>query len=140
MTTFQTTRDIAASPVAVFAAFETPERLARWWGPHGFSNTFETCDFKPGGFWQFTMHGPDGSDYPNLSLFAEIEAPHRVVIQHLNDPRFRLTVELEPIATGTRVHWSQVFEDAGVAAAIAHIVEPSNEQNLVRLAAEVLVP
>lgn len=140
MTTFQTTRDIAATPAEVFAAIEVSERLARWWGPHGFSNTFETCHFTPGGLWQFTMHGPDGSDYPNLSLFAEIEPARKVVIQHLNDPRFRLTVELEPIATGTRVHWSQVFEDADVAAAVAHIVEPANEENLTRLAAEVLAP
>jgi uncharacterized protein YndB with AHSA1/START domain len=121
----------------VFAAFESPTRLARWWGPAGFRNTFKTCDFKPGGAWEFTMHGPDGSDYPNLSRFAEIEPERRVVIDHLNEPHFRLTVQLAATSTGTRVLWTQVFEDAAVAAAVRHIVEPSNEQNLDRLAAEV---
>ena len=137
MNTFQTSRDIAASPAAVFAAIADPQRLARWWGPDGFRNSFETCDFRPGGAWKFTMHGPDGANYPNESVFHAIEADHKVVIDHVCQPFFRLTVDLEPSASGTRVGWTQVFEDAAVAAAVAHIVEPSNEQNLTRLAAEV---
>jgi len=47
MTTFRTSRDIPASPEQVFAAIADPERLARWWGPAGFSNTFGVCEFKP---------------------------------------------------------------------------------------------
>ena len=46
-------------------AFSDPVRLARWWGPAGFTNTFTICEFKPGGQWSFTMHGPDGTNYPN---------------------------------------------------------------------------
>ncbi len=137
MTTFQTSKDIAASPAAVFAAFADPQRLARWWGPDGFRNSFDFCDFRPGGAWQFTMHGPDGANYPNESVFFAIEANRRVVIDHVCQPLFRLTVDLEPSASGTLVHWTQVFEDAAVAAAVAHIVEPANAQNLARLAAEV---
>jgi hypothetical protein len=83
------------------------------------------------------MHGPDGANYPNESVFFAIEADHKVVIDHVCQPFFRLTVDLEPTAVGTQVHWIQVFADAAVAAAVAHIVEPSNEQNLTRLAAEV---
>jgi uncharacterized protein YndB with AHSA1/START domain len=49
MTTFTTTREIPASPAAVFAAFQDPARLARWWGPNGFTTTFETFEFRPGG-------------------------------------------------------------------------------------------
>jgi uncharacterized protein YndB with AHSA1/START domain len=145
MTTFQTSRDIPADPAAVFAAIAVPERLARWWGPDGFRNTFETFDFKPGGIWQFTMHGPDGSSYPNLSRFVGIEPERRVVIDHVCEPFFRLTVELLPMgtpsaagkATSTLVRWTQVFDNPEVAAAVRHIVEPANEQNLARLAAEV---
>lgn len=137
MTSFHTSIDIAAAPAAVFAAFATPERLARWWGPDGFRNTFETCDFRPGGAWKFTMHGLDGASYPNESVFHAIEADRLVVIDHVCQPLFRLTVELQPSATGTQVLWTQVFEDAAIAAAVAHIVEPANDQNLRRLAAEV---
>ena len=140
MTTFDTTREIPAPVEQVFAAFSHPERLARWWGPAGFTNTFHVCEFKPGGRWAFVMHGPDGAPHPNLSVFAEIEAPGKVVVQHVNDPKFRLTITLTPSATGTTVTWSQVFENAEVASGIQSIVVPANEQNLDRLTAEVLHP
>ena len=137
MHTVQTSRQIPASPEAVFAAMADPQRLARWWGPDGFSNSFEKCDFRPGGKWKFTMHGPDGASYPNESVFFAIEAGRKVVIDHVCQPFFRLTVELQPSGLGTKVHWTQVFADAAVAVAVAHIVEPANDQNLARLAAEV---
>lgn len=137
MNTFQTSREIPATPAAVFAAIADPQRLARWWGPDGFRNSFEVCEFRPGGAWKFTMHGPDGVNYPNESVFFAIEPDRKVVIDHVCQPFFRLTVALEPSALGTRVHWTQVFADAAVAAAVAHIVEPANEQNLSRLTAEV---
>ena len=111
---------------------------ARWWGPAGFRNTFTICEFKEGGRWSFVMHGPDGHDYPNESVFAEIETPKKVIIQHVSEPKFRLTIELTPTAKGTLVSWLQAFEDPEVAKKVEAIVVPSNEQNLDRLAAEVL--
>jgi uncharacterized protein YndB with AHSA1/START domain len=137
MTTFNTSRHLNAPPAAVFAAFKDANRLARWWGPAGFTNTFDVCEFRPGGPWKFTMHGPDGSSYPNASVFADIEPDRKVVIDHVCQPFFRLTVELQPTPTGTQLTWAQAFADPAVAEAVRHIVEPSNEQNLDRLAAEV---
>ena len=32
-----------------------------------------------GGVWRFTMHGPDGTDYPTVIVFREIDAPLRLV-------------------------------------------------------------
>jgi uncharacterized protein YndB with AHSA1/START domain len=61
MTTFRTSRDIPAPPDQVFAAFSDPQRLARWWGPAGFTNTFNVYEFKSGGRWSFVMHGPVGN-------------------------------------------------------------------------------
>jgi uncharacterized protein YndB with AHSA1/START domain len=136
MTTFSATRHIAASPSQVFAAMADATRLARWWGPAGFTNRFEVCEFQPGGRWVFTMIGPDGATYPNESTFVTIEADRKVVIRHVNQPHFQLSIALEPVPGGTRLQWDQTFEDANVAAAIRHIVEPANEQNLDRLAAE----
>ncbi len=43
MSTFETTRDIPATAADVFAAMTDPERLARWWGPAGLTNTFSPC-------------------------------------------------------------------------------------------------
>jgi uncharacterized protein YndB with AHSA1/START domain len=136
MTTFKTSRIFTTLPDAVFAAFAAPERLARWWGPDGFHNSFEVFEFKPGGQWRFTMHGPDGASYLNESTFGQIEPARKIVVQHLSQPHFVLTIGLEPTAAGTRVTWEQAFESAEVAAAVRHIVEPANEQNLDRWQAE----
>jgi uncharacterized protein YndB with AHSA1/START domain len=136
MTTFSTTRQFAAAPATVFAAIKDAERLARWWGPSGFSNRFEVFEFQAGGKWIFSMIGPDGTTYPNESVFSIIEPDRQVVIQHVCPPHFQLTITLEPSATGTLLRWDQAFADANVAQAVRHIVEPANEQNLDRLSVE----
>ena len=109
MTTFKTSRKISATVEQVFAAFQ-PERLARWWGPAGFTNTFSICEFKNGGRWSFTMHGPDGRNYPNENVFGEIEAPMKVVIEHASEPKYRLTITFEPSAERARVFWARYFK------------------------------
>jgi uncharacterized protein YndB with AHSA1/START domain len=136
MSLFKTSRYLAAPPSAVFAAIRDPERLARWWGPRGFTNRFDLFEFHPHGQWRFDMVGPDGVRYPNLSQFLHIEVDRQVVIQHINPPHFQLTLTLDPAAGGTLLHWEQVFADAEVAKAVAPIVEPANEQNLDRLSLE----
>lgn len=138
MTTFSTSREIPAAVEEVFAAFSDPERLARWWGPAGFTNTFRLCEFENGGHWSYVMHGPNGGNYRNESVFAEIESPGKVVIEHVSEPKYRLTIGLAPSPTGTVVSWSQTFERPEVAARIEHIVVPANEQNLDRLTDEAL--
>jgi uncharacterized protein YndB with AHSA1/START domain len=114
-----------------------PEKLSRWWGPAGFSNTFNQFQFRPGGKWSFVMHGPDGRNYPNESEFIEIIPNEKVVIRHILEPKFILTIIITGSAQGSIIHWIQEFENAEVAKNIAHIVEPSNEQNLDRLTSEV---
>lgn len=138
MSTFSTSREIPATVERVFAAFSEPARLARWWGPAGFSNTFGVCEFRKGGRWLFVMHGPDGRNYPNESVFEEVEPPGKIVVQHVSEPKYRLTIVLNPSAAGTLVSWSQVFENSKTAGRLEHIVIPANEQNLDRLSAEVL--
>ncbi|HEU4650394.1 MAG TPA: SRPBCC domain-containing protein [Croceibacterium sp.] len=65
-------RLIDAPPERVFRAFAEPEHLAKWWGPNGFTSTFDTFELRPGGHWRFTLHGPDGTNYPNENVFREI--------------------------------------------------------------------
>lgn len=136
MITFSTTRTFQATPAEVFAAIQDGSRLARWWGPEGFSNRFDVFEFQPEGRWVFDMIGPDGKTYPNESVFARIEADQLVVIQHVCAPHFQLTITLSPALTGTLLQWDQTFEDAAVAQAIRHVVVPANEQNLDRLGQE----
>lgn len=137
--TFQASREIPAPPPSVFAAFEDSARLAVWWGPAGFTNTFKTFEFEPGGKWSFTMHGPDGKNYPNESVITEIEPPKRIVIHHVSQPRFLLTVTLEPTADGgTLVHWNQEFENPDFGRGMERNLELANKENLDRLSAEVM--
>jgi uncharacterized protein YndB with AHSA1/START domain len=134
--TLLTTRVIAASPEQVYAAFVAAERLARWWGPKGFRNTFHVFEPRPGGAWRFVMHGPNGGDYRNESVFEALIPGERVVIRHLSGPHYTLTVTLAPEGAGTRVTWRQCFDSAKQFASLRRIAEPANEENLDRLEAE----
>ena len=84
------------------------------------------------------MHGPDGRNYPNENVFAEIESPRKIVVQHILEPKYRLSIVLAPSAAGTVVSWLQAFESSEVGSRMEHIVVPANEQNLERLSVEVL--
>ena len=129
---------VAASPSQVFAAMSDAARVARWWGPAGFTNTIQVFEFEPDGRWLLTMHGPDGQDYPNESRFTRV-VPDRVFeIEHLNGHHFFLTIELHPHADGTEVSWQQTFDTVEHYQRLAEFVAAANEQNLDRLAAEVL--
>jgi uncharacterized protein YndB with AHSA1/START domain len=133
--TLRTERVLAAPVTEVFDAFRRPERLATWWGPDGFTNTFKHFDFSPGGRWVYTMHGPKGANYENESVFREIEPDARIVIEHVVKPWYRLTISLSAEGEGTRVRWVQEFESPERAEQLRRFVEPANEQNLDRLAA-----
>jgi uncharacterized protein YndB with AHSA1/START domain len=135
---FVHSRLIDAPREQVFAAIADAARLARWWGPNGFSSTFEVFEFRPGGAWRLVLHGPDGTDYPNDNRFTEIVAPERVVVEHLGTPHhFVLTITLTAHGSRTLVGWRQVFDTAEEKQRIAAFVAPANEQNLDRLAAKV---
>jgi uncharacterized protein YndB with AHSA1/START domain len=129
----RTERLLPFSPRQIFAAFERPEQLARWWGPDGFTNTFERFEFTRGGRWVFVMHGPNGIDSPNENVFRELVPDSKVVIEHVVQPLFTLTVTLSPRGDQTQVEWAQEFESPEVLAKLLPIVGPANEQNLDRL-------
>lgn len=129
---------VAATPAQVFAAMSDPIRVARWWGPDGFRNTMHHFDFRPGGTWLLTMHGPDGKDYPNESHFTRIVSCELFEIEHLSGHHFILSVDLMPFEQGTQVHWRQTFDTIEHYQQIAAFVATANAQNLQRLAAEVL--
>ncbi len=130
-----TSRVIAAARPRVWRAFADPTLLARWWGPTGFSNTFHTFELRPGGAWRFVMHGPDGVDHPNESLFVEVLPAERLVFEHVSAPRFEMTITLTDHGARTALGWRQRFDSAETCRRIAPIAVPGNEQNLDRLSA-----
>lgn len=99
---------------AVFEAFTEVRHLSRWWGPNGFTTTTRTFEFSEGGVWEFTMHGPDGTDYPNWIQWMEIRAPEVIVLRHGEGPddpeQFSSTFFLEETTDGTRVTLRSEFK------------------------------
>ena len=138
MTAFRTSREIAAPVENVFAAFNDADRLARWWGPAGFTNTFQTFEFETGGSWVYTMHGPDGKDYPNESVFREIVPEAKIVIDHVILPFYRLVLTFGESDGKTIVTWEQDFENKVFATKMRDFLETANEQNLDKLTAEIM--
>ncbi len=133
------TRVFDASRQEVFRAFREPEHLARWWGPKDFRSTIHSFDFRPGGRWELTLHGLDGTDYKNEYVAVEIAEPERIVISH-PDPAhdFQLIVTLaEAGANKTQLTWRQVFYSREHFEQVRSFVAQANEQVLDRLEAEV---
>jgi uncharacterized protein YndB with AHSA1/START domain len=129
---------IAATPQQVFAALSDSARVERWWGPDGFTNTIHRFEFRPGGTWLLTMHGPDGTDYPSENRFTRLVPGELFEIEHFSGHHFFLSIELRPSGQGTEVHWRQTFDTVEHYQEIAAFVATANEQNLRRLAVEVL--
>jgi uncharacterized protein YndB with AHSA1/START domain len=131
-----TTRVFDAPVKDVFSAWTNPELLRRWWGPKGFTNTFHVFDLRPGGDWRFTMHGPDGGNYQNESVFIEIEEPKKIVLNHISRPRFRLTAEFEDEGNNrTKLIFQQLFETLEEYNKVKVFAVDANEENMDRLEA-----
>lgn len=131
--TLRTSRILPFSPKDIYGAFASPDLLAAWWGPEGFTNTFDVFEFSVGGRWKFVMHAPDGKSYLNESFFEELVPDAKIVIHHDCPPNFKLTVQLSPVSEGTLLAWEQVFEDSGTAQAVKQRAGSANEQNIDRL-------
>jgi len=76
------TREFQAPRELVWEAMTNPKHVVNWWGPRGFSTTIEVMDFRVGGAWKHVMKGPDGTKYPNHSVFKEIVKPERIAFIH----------------------------------------------------------
>ena len=101
------TRLYDAPVSAVWDAWTDPKQAAQWWGPRGFTLTTHSKDLRVGGTWRYTMHGPDGVDYPNVARYFEVESHRRLVYDHggADDtpPMFRVTVTFSETPRGTKM-------------------------------------
>ena len=132
--TFRTGRTLPHPAEAVYQAFASAGVLASWWGPKGFTNTFEEFDLRPGGHWRFTMHGPDGTDYQNLSIFSEIVPSQRIVFDHVSGHHFEVNAVFSEQAVGkTRLTWRMRFDSTEECAKVRAFVTNANEENMDKL-------
>ncbi|MGA4545829.1 SRPBCC family protein [Uniformispora flossi] len=106
-------RVIGAPRELVFEAFTEVRHLSRWWGPEGFTTTTRAFAFGVGGEWEFVMHGPDGTDYPEWITWTEITPPERIAMLHgesRDDPNaFESTLTFEPDGAATRIEMRTLF-------------------------------
>jgi uncharacterized protein YndB with AHSA1/START domain len=120
MTTTDSALDIAITriydaPVAlVWDAWTDPAQTAQWWGPRGFSITTHSKELRVGGSWVYTMHGPDGKDWPNFTRYHEVVPQSRLVYDHGASsedakPMFRVTVEFRDLGARTELNMRMTF-------------------------------
>ncbi|MBK6653367.1 SRPBCC family protein [Zoogloea sp.] len=104
------TRIYDAPLQAVWDAWAIPEEVAQWWGPRGFTITTHGRDLRTGGYWHYTMHGPDGTEYENTTQYLEIVPLQRMVYDHGGHkdrpPLFRVTMLLSEHAGRTQLDLS----------------------------------
>ncbi|GIZ08153.1 SRPBCC domain-containing protein [Flavobacterium sp. UMI-01] len=119
----------------VWKAWTEPELIANWWGPNGFSTTIRNMNVEVGGEWILTMHGPDGTNYPNKSIYKEIIPFKKIVFEHFN-PNFITTVLFESKGEETQMDWTMLFETEEMFEAVvkAHKADEGLKQNVEKLA------
>ncbi|SHM90186.1 SRPBCC family protein [Mucilaginibacter sp. OK098] len=105
-------RTLNAPIELVWEAWTNPEHIVNWWGPNGFTNTITKMDINPGGEWNLVMHGPDGTDYKNKSVFKEIVLYKKIVYQHISSPCFTATIEFKAEGEQTHLNWHMLFDTA----------------------------
>jgi uncharacterized protein YndB with AHSA1/START domain len=110
------TRVLDAPRELVWELWSELKHLHEWYGPLGFTTTTHEFSFVPNGVWRLIMHGPDGTDYPTLIVFREIDPPNRLVFEngwdrpdsHLD---FEMVVTLVPEGKKTRLSMHMTFID-----------------------------
>ena len=93
----------------VWEIWTRPEHIKHWWGPNGFTNTIEKMEPCGGGEWIFTMHGPDGTAYPNRIFFREVILYKKLFHEHF-DPNFIAIIEFERQGEKTKLYWYKLYE------------------------------
>ena len=131
---FNTPREI------VYSAWSEPNHLKNWWGPAGFTNTFNEFDFRVGGRWKFNMHGPEKGNYNNDCEFIAIEKPSMIAWKRYSKPIFNVVARFEELsANQTRVVFKQIFDTPEECNKIKKFVVDKNEENFDKLENELKI-
>jgi uncharacterized protein YndB with AHSA1/START domain len=131
------TRVINVSRELVYKAWSEPQHLKNWWGPAGFTNTFNEFDFRVGGKWSFIMHGPDKGNYNNECEFIKIVEPSFIAWKRFSKPLFQVVVTFEEIPTNkTKIVFKQLFQTVEECNKLKKFVVDKNEENFDRLEVE----
>ncbi|MCP9763954.1 SRPBCC family protein [Lacihabitans soyangensis] len=121
----------------IFRAWSVPDHLQNWWGPNGFTNTFNEFDFRVGGQWSFVMHGPDKGNYLNGCEFIKIEEPSLIAWKRHSKPLFQVLATFEEISENqTKLVFKMLFENENECRKVKAFAVDKNEENFDRLEKE----
>jgi uncharacterized protein YndB with AHSA1/START domain len=112
---------------AVWDAWTDPAKVEKWWGPRGFTLTTHSKDLRPGGHWHYTMHGPDGTDYPNRTVYHEVEECRKLVYDHgashTQPPLFRVTALFSEVDGKTLLRMTMALASPEAAESIRKMIK-----------------
>lgn len=124
------TRIYDAPVKMVWDAWTDPQQVAQWWGPRGFTITTHSKDLRPGGSWVYTMHGPDGVDYPNRTHYYEVEKYSRLVYDHganeTQPPLFQVTVVFSEVKQKTKMEMTMTLKTPEAAKEIKKFIKQAS--------------
>lgn len=121
----------------LFRAWSDPDHLKNWWGPNGFTNTFNAFDFRVGGKWSFVMHAPDKGNFVNECEFIKIEVPSIIAWKRYSKPLFQVVATFEELsAEKTKLVFKMLFDTAEDCGKIKPFAVDKNEENFDRLETE----
>ena len=127
-------RVVNASRELVYRAWTEPDHLKNWWGPAGFTNTFNEFDLRVGGKWSFILHGPDKGNYANECEFIKIDKPSLIAWKRFSKPIFQVVATFEEVsADKTKVVFKQIFNTAEECRKVKAFAGDKNEENFDRL-------
>lgn len=128
------TRIFEVNKEMLFSAFSNRNVLQEWWGPEGFTNTFNEFDFREGGRWKFVMHGPENRNYQNEVEFVKIDRPDIIAWIRLSKPLFNVVFTFNEMeANKTKLILRMVFDNEYECNKIKGFAIGKNEENFDRL-------
>jgi uncharacterized protein YndB with AHSA1/START domain len=107
------TARVRETPERLFARLVSPEAVAEWWGPYGFSTPEVILDPVPGGRYRITMQPPDGDVFHVTGDFVEVDPPRRLSFTFgyaepgPDDRETVVVLTLTAVAEGTEISLSQ---------------------------------
>jgi uncharacterized protein YndB with AHSA1/START domain len=132
-------RIVHATRDVVYIAWTDPNHLKNWWGPAGFTNTFNEFDLRPGGKWSFIMHGPDKGNYHNECEFIKTDKPALIAWKRLSKPIFQVVATFEAISTDrTKIVYKMIFNSVDECNKVKAFAGDKNEENFDRLENELI--
>lgn len=135
----RSTRIVNFSRELVYTAWTDPKHLKNWWGPAGFTNTFNEFDLRIGGKWSFIMHGPDKGNYHNEVEFIEIDKPALIAWKRHSKPIFQVVAAFEEAAGDkTKIIFRMLFTSADECNKVKKFAVDKNEENFDRLEVELV--